>query len=54
MKLSQEVIDMMAEMKIKSDFSNVRRQVNNASLAKKVKYRRAVLDNAVNNLLNEI
>ncbi|MNZ13957.1 hypothetical protein D3C78_308700 [compost metagenome] len=51
-QLNQEVLDLQAKMKIKPDFSNVLQRVRNASLTMKVKYKRAVLANAIDNLLD--
>lgn len=51
MKLSQEVIDLMAQMKIKPDFSNVRQRLRNASMTTKIKYKHAALSMCANNLL---
>ncbi|MNI50712.1 hypothetical protein D3C76_89530 [compost metagenome] len=51
-QLSKEVQDLATKLKIDPDFSNVQRRLNNASLAMKVKYKRAVLDMSINNLLD--
>jgi hypothetical protein len=48
--LSKEVLDLQAKMKIKPDFSNVRQRIRNASMATKIKYKKAVLANAIDNL----
>ncbi|QTH80332.1 hypothetical protein PA10_00132 [Pseudomonas phage pPa_SNUABM_DT01] len=51
-KLNDEVLDLAVKMKIEPDFSNVRQRVRNASLAMKVKYKRAIIANSIDNLLD--
>lgn len=51
-KLNDEVLDLAVKMKIDPDFSNARQRVRNASMAMKIKYKRAVFANAIDNLLD--
>ena len=54
--LTPEVSDLMAKMKFKIDDPSVivRRRINNASLATKVKYKRAVWSMAIGHLTKSL
>jgi len=52
--LNQEVTDLNTKMKIVPGAPDVRRRYNNASLAMKVKYKRAVWNNVFGNLRHVI
>jgi hypothetical protein len=52
--INTEVAALQVLMKIKPDFSNVRQRIRNASMATKIKYKKAVLANAIDNLSGTI
>lgn len=52
--LNEEVIELQKQMKIKPDLSNVRQRLRNASMATKVKYKRAIWKNVGDNLASII